>query len=344
MWRRARRVGVFLAAVLAVGQAGVALAAVAEPAPAERVLSWIKTYRDKPEPDLLPEAVRVLAASGAFREPDAAGVFVGFMAGVVGSNPRKAERLARAMLKVEPEDNWAVIRAVAYSGHPEWRRLLRRLEKAAPNRRTMIEAYVSGRLPTLEEYAVIETPTAWQRMRARMPWSASPPAPGLEPSPVVMDTFWGYYYATGALLPLSNIASLLPWSGDYDDAGRLTLGSTAKYSLAVNSSRDAELLDALKAARGYQRADVVVHLDEVIFAAETAEMGKLKSEANAALNDLRQKGPAYKRKISWWGKMGEGAISLGCVAAAATGQVQLGVPCVVGGATYSATLRYLSGD
>jgi hypothetical protein len=344
MWRCARRAGVVLAALLAVWEAGVARAAVAEPAPAERVLSWIKSYRDKPEPDLLPEAVRVLAASGAFQEPDAAGVFVGFMAGVVGSNPGKAERLVGAMLRIDPEDNWAVVRAVAYSGLPDWRRLLERIEPRAPNRHTMIEAYVSGRLPTLEEFGVMEQPTAWARMRSRLPWSADLPRPGLEPSPVVMDTFWGYYYATGALLPLSRIVALLPWSSDFDDAGRLTLGSTAKYSLAVNSSRDAELLAALKAARGYQPAGVVSHLDEVIFAAETAEMGKLKSEANAALNELRQKGPAYKRKISWWGRMGEGAISLGCITAAVAGQVQLGVPCVVGGATYSATLRYLSGD
>ena len=86
------------------------------------------------------------------------------------------------------------------------------------------------------------------------------------------------------------------------------------------------------------------HLNEVIFAAETAEIGKLKNDAAAALNELRMKGPAYKRKISWWGRLGEGAISLGCVTAAVTGQVQLGIPCVIGGATYSGVLRYLSGS
>mgnify|MGYP000072390920 CR=1 FL=1 len=39
------------------------------------------------------------------------------------------------------------------------------------------------------------------------------------------------------------------------------------------------------------------------------------------------------------GKVGEGALSLGCVAAAVTGQAYLGVPCVVGGAMTSAVLR-----
>ena len=123
---------------------------------------------------------------------------------------------------------------------------------------------------------------------------------------------------------------------------RLTLGSTAKYSLATTSSRDAELLAALKETRAHQPPEVVPHLDEVIFAAETAEMGKIKSEAMAALNELRQKGPAYKRRIGWWGKAGEGAISLGCIAAAVAGQVAFGLPCVVGGATYSAAVRYFA--
>ncbi len=37
-------------------------------------------------------------------------------------------------------------------------------------------------------------------------------------------------------------------------------------------------------------------------------------------------------------------MALGCVAAAATGQVEVGVPCVVGGALGSAALNYWSKD
>lgn len=315
-----------------------------EPVPAERVLTWIKSYREHPDRALLPGAVKALADAGAFQEPDAAGVFVGFMAGVLASNPDDAGPLVAAMADVGPEDDWTVVRAIAYSDLPQWRALLRGLAQTHPARRTMIEAYLSGRLPRLDEFSLGETPTLWTRISASLRWSEPAPAAGLEPSPVVMDTFWGFYYATGALAPLSSLISLLPWSADVDDAARLTLGSTAKYSLAVNAARDAELLRGLKDARLYQSPEVRVHLDEVIFAAETAEMGKLRSAANAALNELRQKGPAYKRRLSWWGRVGEGAISLGCVAAAATGQVQLGVPCVVGGATYSGALRALDGN
>lgn len=332
----------FLAAIMMFFQVSTGRAAPAEPTPPEQVLTWMKTYRAKPERKLLPEAVKALAASGAFQEPDAAGVFVGFMAGVLASNPDHAEKLVTKMLDIKPEDNWAVVRAVAYSGLPEWRNILVQVAHKAPNRRTMVDAYLNDKLPTLENFVVKEQPSAWKRMSSAFRRGDEKKL-DLEPSPVVMDTFWGYYYATGSLLPLSRMVALLPWAADLNDAGRLTLGSTAKYSLAHNSSRDQELLSALKETRAHQPPEVLPHLDEVIFAAETAEIGKLKSEAAAALNELRLKGPAYKRRISWWGKLGEGAISLGCVTAAVTGQVQLGIPCVIGGATYSGVLRYLSG-
>jgi hypothetical protein len=313
-----------------------------QPDPTDRVLTWMKGYRAKPERHLLPEAVKALAASGAFQEPDAAGVFVGFMAGVLASNPQHAEKLVIKMLAIKPEDNWAVVRAVAYSGLPQWRELLITVAQEAPNRQTMVEAYLSEKLPTLDHFVIKKQPSMWKRMKATFKRNDAQKIE-MEPSPAVMDTFWGYYYATGSLMPLSRIVALLPWASDTNDAERLTLGSTAKYSLAHNSARDNELLLALKESRAHQPKEVSPHLDEVIFAAETAEIGKLKTEAAAALNELRMKGPAYKRKISWWGKLGEGAISLGCVTAAVTGQIQLGVPCVIGGATYSGVLRYLSG-
>src|SRR5687767_1926097 len=114
----------------------------AQPGPPDRVLAWIKGYRAKPERHLLPEAVKALAQSGAFQEPDAAGLFVGFMAGVLASNPDHAEKLVMKMLMIEPEDNWAVVRAVAYSGLPQWRELMIKIPRKAPNRQTMVDAYL----------------------------------------------------------------------------------------------------------------------------------------------------------------------------------------------------------
>jgi len=79
-------------------------------------------------------------------------------------------------------------------------------------------------------------------------------------------------------------------------------------------------------------------LAQVIDAAETVETAKLRKEAFAAIEELRRKGPAYRRNVSWWGQIGQGALAVGCIAAAATGQVYLGLPCVITGGVSSAAL------
>jgi hypothetical protein len=39
-----------------------------------------------------------------------------------------------------------------------------------------------------------------------------------------------------------------------------------------------------------------------------------------------------------WGQVGQGALAVGCIAAAATGHIELGLPCVIGGGVSSAAL------
>src|SRR5712671_3420376 len=72
------------------------------------VMEWIDNYRNRPEPSLVPEAVRALSEFGALREPETAGFYVGFVAGVLGANPKEAERLVGKMLPLPPADQWLV--------------------------------------------------------------------------------------------------------------------------------------------------------------------------------------------------------------------------------------------
>jgi hypothetical protein len=114
----------------------------------------------------------------------------------------------------------------------------------------------------------------------------------------------------------------------------------SKYTLAMNAARDAALLDVLKQARPRQSKEILVILEEVIDAAETMDTARIRKEALAAVEDLKRKGPGYRRQVAWWGKVGEGALAVGCIAAAVAGQIALGLPCVVGGAVGSAALRF----
>ena len=128
------------------------------------VIEWIDNYRNKPEPSRVPDAVRALSEFGALREPETAGFYVGFVAGVLGANPKEAERLVGKMLPLPPADQWLVVRAIAYSGLPAWKSLLARTAAKVPARRGMVDAYLTGALPTLDAIELDKSPTFLEKV------------------------------------------------------------------------------------------------------------------------------------------------------------------------------------
>jgi hypothetical protein len=91
-----------------------------------------------------------------------------------------------------------------------------------------------------------------------------------------------------------------------------------------------------------QSKDTVALLDEVIRAAQVADTAKLRKDSLAAIEQLKIKGPHYKREVGTWAKVGQGALAVGCVTAAALGQIELGLPCVIGGGATNAAMYYMS--
>jgi len=316
-----------------------------EVAPKEVILGWINQYRHHPEPDKVPLAVRGMSRLGLLSDTEGAGVYVGFLAGIIASNPDKADELIAKMFPLSTDHQWAIVRAIAYSGRPDWRTMLQRHAERMPSRRVMIEKFLTGKLPTLAQAPIEKDETWTQKLRAQMLFMNhfSKPArdPGLDLTPDLLDTLWGYYYATGSYQPLSRIVLMLRWTKERDLLEKLTLGSMAKYTLAINSARNADLLATMKwAAHQQPQPDTIKPvLTEIIEAAETVETGKLRNEALAAIDELKRKGPGIKRDISLWGQVGEGALAIGCIAMAVAGQVEFGIPCVVGGVATSAALR-----
>src|SRR5246127_5934169 len=130
------------------------------------VQQWIYNYRAKPDYAHVPAAVRVLFHSQSFKEPENAGIYLGFIAGAIGSNPEKAEQLIAGFFPVPQEDEWVVVRAIAYSGLPDWRNILRKVAPMMPGRKVMIDSYLAGTLPTLNEIPLEETkPGALEKLR-----------------------------------------------------------------------------------------------------------------------------------------------------------------------------------
>jgi hypothetical protein len=308
----------------------------------EAVLAWMNGYRASRDPAHVPQAVQAMSQLGIFKDPENAGAFVGFIAGVIATNPAQAEHLIAHMLPLPPEDQWAVVQAIAYSELPGWKTMLRGFADRLPARRLMIEKYLVGQLPTLDHAGFAEEPGAFARLGGYLGFGdKKPKTVALTPSPALLDVLWGYYCATGAYNPaISRIIALTSWAKDRDNVDRLTLGGMAKYTLAANAAKDAKLLAMLRSVAKYYPKETKAELDEVIEAAETVDLAKLRKEALASIEELKRKGPGYRRDVSLWGQIGQGALALGCIGAAAAGQIEFGIPCVVGGAVSSAGLHY----
>jgi hypothetical protein len=322
--------------------AGWASPARADFANLEAVQRFISSYRTKPDLAHVADAARALSRLGVFRDTDSSGVYVGFLAGVIGTNPGKADALITKMLAMKAEDHWVIVRAIAYSGADGWQDLLRRFADRIPTRAVMIEKYVDGQLPTLNDINY-DDPSTMDKIRNFMGGQASGPVT-LEASPEVLDNLWGYYFATTKYGALARIIRMLPWSKDRSNIDRLTVGSSAKYTLASNSVHDPRLFARLKRAAELSTTDEKPILEDVVEAVELMDIARLRREALAAIEEFKRKGPGYKRDVAGWGTIGQGALALGCLAAAAVGQVEFGLPCVVGGVASSAALNYWTKD
>jgi hypothetical protein len=284
---------------------------------AEELLKWINGYRKDPDPVRVPQAVQAMSAFGVTRDTDQSGVYIGFVAGTLGANPRTADDMIAKMFPLPPEDQVLVIKAIAYSGLPRWRDTMTKFVERMPARRVLIEKYLYGDKPTLTELSIKDDSG-------------------------VIDLNWGFYFATGWEAPIRRIVSALELTLDKDKVDYLTIGSMAKWTLAQNAARNDDLLTMLKRISTDTDPEVRKPLGEVIDAAETLELSKLRKDALASIDELKAKGPESLRNYNWWGQAGQTVLALGCVAAGVMGQVEFGIPCVVGGAASTAALKYLS--
>jgi hypothetical protein len=313
------------------------------------VLRWINGYRVHHDYAHVAEAIKALSALGSFKDPGASGVYVGFLAGVLASNPRKADELITKLLSLPHEDQWVIVQAVAYSGLPNWKDLLRHYSTRMPTRSVMIDKYLDGKLKCLDDMEFSKTTNMWQQFTGI--FDVSKHMPGAEhvreydtqdASTTVLDTLWGYYFATGSAKPILRIVSVLPWSKDRNSVDRLTVGSTAKLTLASNAVRDGVLLGILKSEAKRQPKETALILDDVVDAAETAQTERIRRDALADIDEIRRKGSGSKRDTVWWGQAGEVVIAGVCVVGAALGNVVFGLPCVIGGSVTAAGLQYYS--
>lgn len=285
----------------------------------ERIIGWIARYRLEPNAKMLPEAVRAMSRLGLLKEREQSGVFVGFMAGVLGDNGKDAKGLVAKFFPLPQDEQIAIVHAIAYSGLPDWRQLLTDFVERMPAQKIAIEKALYGKGNGLNDVP-------------------------LDSGPAVLDMLWGYYLATGKHDPIIRLMAALEWSGEQKNVDRVTAAGMAKWTLASNASRDKELLNLYYGQLSRQPKAVSGPLKEVIKAAETHDIGPIRK---AALRSVEEARVRKVGEVSPWVSVSQAVptvIGLACVTASALGQAEIGIPCVVGGALSQAVANLVKGQ
>ena len=299
----------------------------------DRLMDWISNYRKHKTPSRVPAAVHAMYEFGLFGDEEKAWFCTGFIAGVLGSNPKDGPGLIPRMFPLPDKEQAVIIRAIAYSGRPDWRELLEKNLSRMPLRRPLIDDFLAGKRPILMELPLDHGGS-----------------PGIY-------ALWGYYVATGQHEPVVRIMQALRWSKNKDDSGfsfrkvfsgwgrdpsaveKITTGGTAKWTLASYAERDRELLSLYRAEYDRQPEDVAKPLKDVIEAAEIFESEKIRKDQFGAIEDAQKAQMTNEAGMSKGATAGSIAIATGCVAASALGQAYIALPCVLGGALYTGAVK-----
>ena len=295
----------------------------------ERLMDWVSNYRKKPDLWNVPPAVHAMLDYGLFGDEEKQWFCIGFIAGVLGTNPHDGPALVARMFPMPDKEQEVIIRAIVYSGRPDWRTLLEKNSSRMPLRRPLIDDFLNGKRPALMDLPLDQGG-----------------APGVY-------ALWGYYVATGQHQPVMRIMQALKWSKNDEDSNfsfrkifsgwstdpsavdKISTGGTAKWTLASYAERDRELIKLYRAEYERQPPEVAKPLKDVIEAAELFESEKIRKDQFGAIEDAQKRQMSAEAGMSKGMTAGSLAIATGCVAATALGQAQITLPCVIGGALFT---------
>jgi hypothetical protein len=299
----------------------------------ERLMDWISSYRKHRTPWRVPAAVHAMRDFGLFADDEKAWFCTGFIAGVLGSNPKDGPALIAKMFPMPDKEQAVIIRAIAYSGRPDWQELLEKYSPSMPLRRPLIDDFLAGKRPTLMKLPLTDGGSSG------------------------IYALWGYYVATGQHEPVVRIMQALQWSRNKEDGGfsfrkvfsgwggdpsaveKITTGGTAKWTLASYAERDRELLALYRAEYDRQPEKIAKPLKDVIEAAQDFESERIRKDQFGAIEDAQKKQMTNEAGMSKGATAGSIAIATGCVAASALGQAYIALPCVIGGALYTGAVK-----
>jgi hypothetical protein len=302
-------------------------------ASAEKLLDWVTNYRQHPNASRVPAAVHAMNDFGLFGDEDKEWFCIGFIAGVLGTNPKDGPALIPRMFPLPDKEQAVIIRAIAYSERPDWRELLEKNRARMPLRGPLIDDFLQGKRPTLMQLPLEQGGSSG------------------------IYALWGYYVATGQHEPVIRIMQALQWSRNKDDHSfsfkkmftgwgsdasaveKITTGGTAKWTLASYAERDRDLLELYRSELPRQPEAIATPLKDVIAAAQAFESETIRKDQFGAIEDAQKAQMSNEAGMSKGATAGSIAIATGCVAATALGQPEIAIPCVIGGALYTGAVK-----
>lgn len=317
----------------------LALGLLAQPAAAqsfqtpEQILNWAYGYRARPEPARVPQAIQSLRALALLGDPERAGFFTGFLAGVLADRSVNADAIVARLFPMPPKEQAIIINAIAYSGRPDWEGLMARSAKRMPERTLLIEEHLGGKRQPL----------------LRLPLDSSEQ----------LYLLWGYYVATGDHAPVRRIIGALRWAKGKEGRGfsltgmlglsstkldvpQLGIGSAAKWTLVSYAERERDLIALYRAELPQQPEEVQKPLEEVIAAAETFDGDRIRKEELGSIEEAKLYNHTQGSQGSRAANAGSIGISTACVVAGVTGHPEIAVPCIITGAVYTGVVKLWS--
>jgi len=303
-------------------------------ATSDRLMEWVDTYRNSPRPFLMPDAARAMRRLGLLREQEKASFFTGFIAGVLGDNPKDANALVEQLFPMPAKEQAVIIKAIAYSGLPNWQTILREFAPRMPHRKALVDDYLKG-----DAKPLLEVP--------------------LETGPGVLYALWGYYIGTGYYVPVVRVIEALQWAevrnrerpswfaraksafswSKGPDISLMTIGATAKWTLASYAERDRELLEFYRSQLDMQPDEIRPVLEETIVAGESFEADRIRVEELEVVEDAKRQQLIAEGRPSKATTAGSVALATGCVIATASGLPEIGLPCIITGALYNGAVK-----
>lgn len=224
------------------------------------------TYYQKPAPETVAPLLKPFLAA-----PDTPATIIAtseaFVAGLIFNDPSFVAWLAPIYAEQTENTSLGLVRAILMSGHKDATKLVDRLKLHWPEKADAI-----GRL-----------------MKQTVPLVTS-----LEPLSygAAIDLNWAYFGATGSSRAIETIISALYGLHDIGDTHKLTIGYSAKWSLAAGAMRDPSVAAVCKGQLAGPHGEA---LRDILSAAEDGNPDRISAEATAALQKYGAP-PSSRRK------------------------------------------------